>query len=245
MPYKPKRYKRKYKRKNKKSVDARQNAKIKKLQNMVYSQQESKYIDDVTPLTTVNSTGFLTQSLIGYENITATGATVSGSVIPSGHTTRLGNKINLKKLEVRFHMVNSTTDDYNKIRVICFTLADPDTSSGLGLPTVGDILETTSNLRSFYKKNSQFRYKILYDRTHSTGGCQSSTINPNFVGCGGVPCSKDFKMVLRWPKGYPIHYKSSAPATPIKNQIWFLFISDSLSVNHPRISTISRLNFDP
>ena len=182
MPYK-RRYKKKmYKKKGyrKRSVDAAQNRKIKKLQNMVYSQQEAKYIDDVFPLTTVSSTGFLTQTLMGLNTITATGATVGGSVIPSSHLTRLGNKINLKKIEVRFHMLNSTTDDYNRIRVICFSLADPDTSSGLGLPTIGDILETANDIQSFYKKNSVFRYKILYDRTHRTGGCQSSTINPNF-----------------------------------------------------------------
>lgn len=243
---KKKKYRRRnYRRRRKRNVDARQNAKIKRLQNFVYAQAEKKYIDDATALTTVNSTGFLTQSIIGYENISATGATVAGSVIPSSHLTRLGNKINLKKLEVRFHMVNSITDDYNRIRVICFTLADPDTSSGLGLPTIGDILETTSNLKSFYKKNSQYRYKILYDRTHRTGGCNTSTINPNFVGCGGLPPAKDFKMILRWPKGYPIHYKSSAPGTPIKNQIWFLFISDSTGIQHPQISTMSRLNYDP
>lgn len=229
----------------KKDKDKAQDAAIRKLKALVYNNQEKKWIDNVTPTQAITSTGEITQSILNYQGISASGATVGGVVIPSGPTTREGNKIHLNRMEVRFHMVNSSTDIYNRIRVICFLLKDPETSSAtIGPPTIGDILEVPNNLLSYYKKNSQKNYQILYDKMHSTGGCTAATVIPSFVG-SAVPNFKDFKVIYDWPKGLPIRYKSSPGAMPITNQIWFIFISDSQAGNHPGLSAYSRINFTP
>lgn len=230
-------------RRLKKRVDARQNAKIARLQRIVNSQLERKWIDDSSPATSITSGGSLTQSLINLENIYATGATVGGTtIIPSSHTTRLGNKISLKKLTVKFHQVNSNTDLYNNIRVIFFILPDPD-NIALGTPAVTDILET-ADWQSFYKKNSKFKYRILYDKTTTTGGW-SDTVNTSLSAGVGIPVAKNYTMTMTWKKGLPVHYKDEQANNPIKNQLWFLFISDSSAPNHPSIQTHSRLHFDP
>ena len=231
-------------RRLKKRVDARQNAKLKKLQSLVYSQRNEGWIDDVNPNVGVNSTGFITFDYCNLENIVAVAniASIGSQPATASNLTRYGNKITLKKLRLKVLWTNSITDIYNRQRMIVFVLPDPGVAP---LLQIGDILETAS-IDSFYKKNSPVKYRILKDVMISTTcGNQQIPPLPSFNGMGGKPFVFRNITINFGKNGMPVHYKGAAAGDPIKNKLGMIFISDSTTTSHPSVKVSSRLTFDP
>lgn len=97
-------------------------------------------------------------------------------------------------------------------------------------PNVSTILEssyltTTQGVLAPYEKDFKDYYTIIFDRRYTL-----SANRPVITG------------TIRYKSKKKIHFLESA-ATPARDSLFFLFISDSGAVSHPTISYINRLYF--
>lgn len=217
---------------------------VRTLKKQVYANKQAGWIDDFTGGTGVTSSGFTTYDWCALEKIAAVGGNVGGTIdVPAGPSTRIGNKITVKKLNCRFLFNCSENDIYNQVRVIIFTIPDPGSTSAAPL----DILETL-NVQSFYKKNSSVKFKIHKDFTVKLEQYkQTITQATGQLNLNGRTypswCTREF--VIPFPKGLDVWFRGANAGSPIKNQLGLLLISDSTVLPHPAVQLKTRLHFDP
>ena len=208
-------------KKFKKRTDAKQNKRLKTLENMVYKTLENKQINYNNNISItssgVNDNQFL-QVKVGVDD---------GTV--RGDTARIGNSVTLYRQQYRFNFLglNPETlgDRWNQIRCI---IAEPlDGNQPLLL---SDLLEYSSYalyggqvFASPYttKTNTNRRYKIHMDK--------SIELNATAKGATRV-----IKHDVRWKKGKVVEF--AGPGTeqiPTNHSMSILFVSDSGSALHP------------
>lgn len=230
---------RKYK-KRKKSLYVQ----VKRLKKQVYANVNPGWIDDFTAGTGVTSSGFTTYDWCAMEKIAAVGGNVGGTIdVPAGPSTRIGNKITVKKLSCRFLFNVSTQDIYNQVRVIIFSIPDPGTTSAAPL----DILQTL-NVQAFYKKNSSVKFKIHKDFTVKLGQYKASvTTATGALALNGHthPCFATREFIIKFPRGLDVWFRDQNAGSAIKNQLGLLLISDSSVLPHPSVQLKTRLHFAP
>lgn len=220
--------------------------KVAKLQKKVYNITQSCFKDKSIQLSGISSSGY-TQF-----DWTAQGDIADGSE----RDERLGNKIVVRSLNLKFKVnyatgsVLSTSDQFNRVRMIVFVIKDINVTTP---PGITDILQT-NEVDSFYKKDSEVKYTILYDQlwnlqnpewTVKTGA--GDTPPSTIIGCQSCvyPPFKSVSTKINFPKGLPLHYKGAATSQPILNSIGIALISDSSAIGHPYIDMNSRLVYDP
>lgn len=167
------------------------------------------------------------------------------------HLNRIGNKITVKKIQMKAQIKVAKDDEYNEFRMLLVQIPCPIIGT---TPSIQDILET-SDVYSFYKKDSKISYKILYDKVfqmsnaHLTVGAPGATVDMN-----GCPYKNfiHFNKTWNFPKGIPVHYSGSGvlPQTGhvTKNMLWLVMVSDSTTTvitGSPTIGYNVRLSFDP
>lgn len=157
------------------------------------------------------------------------------------HDERQGNKIMLKSFSTRAILQNSVSDQYNDCRIIIVMV-----DSLFNIPAVTDIqtdqiLEpdfvtgsATIGLYSHYKKNSQYKYDILYDRYHQVQLQATGSVRP---------VNKLIKIQHTFKKPIPIHYQTESADMPVQRFIGMLLISDSTIAPAPLFSHNTRLNW--
>ncbi|AXH77907.1 MAG: putative capsid protein [Circoviridae sp.] len=218
----PKRYKKK---------DAKQDKRIKALENMVLKTMENKQINYKNVNLAISSSGvpdsqFL-QVGVGAED---------GDV--QGDPARIGNSVTLYKQQYRFNFVGLNPDDltgdrWNQIRVIIAEALDGNQSILLA-----DVLQypsyfTNNNLvfTSPYttKTTTNRRYKIHMDKTFE--------LNATAKGA-----TKVIKHDVTWKNGKVIEFDALS-SIPTNHNMSIMFISDSGAVQHPTVSYAVRSTF--
>lgn len=174
--------------------------------------------------------------------------------IPQGddHDNRQGNKIAVKQIHLKGLLSVAIGDIFNQYRFIIFSTPDNPTTT----PAVSDILET-SDLFSFYKKNSPIKFQVHWDKTYQMSNVLASvgTVAPTELnGCpypNYIHVDKKIKIRDRFSKTkgpLSVWYRGPTNGQPIKNAIYCLVISDSISQvpsGHPSFVYYSRMHYDP
>jgi len=211
------------------------------LQTRVYNNLNDGWIDTYQSPYSIDAVGI-------FKDFTSLAAINCGS---TDHLGRIGNKIVLKKIQMKAQLRVAKDDEYNEVRLIMVQIDCPQIGQ---TPSIQDILET-SDVYSFYKKDSKIRFKILWDKVyqlsnaHLTVGAPGATTDMN-----GCPYKNFLHLDKTWkfPKGIPVYYSGTGvlPQTGhvTKNMIWLLAVSDSTTTivtGSPTLGYSVRLSFDP
>lgn len=208
-------------KKNKKRTDAKQNQRLKSLENMVYKTLENKQINYQNNLNITSSSvvdnAFL-QVRVGPDD-----------GVLKGDTARIGNSITLYRQQYRFNFLglnpDMAGDRWNQVRCI---IAEP--LDGNQTLIIDDILQYPNY--SLYgalvfaspyttKTNTNRRYKIHMDK--------SFELNATAKGATRV-----IKHDVKWKKGKVVEFAGPAlEQVPTNHNMTVIFISDSGSVLHP------------
>ncbi len=219
-------------RKFKKRTDAKQDKRLKSLENMVYKTLENKQINYNNNLL-ITSTPIVDNQFLQVRVGPDDGQT-------RGDTARIGNSITLYRQQYRFSFngLNPDTvlnDRWNQVRCI---IAEPlDGNQPLIL---SDLLQYSNY--SIYgalvfaspyttKTNTNRRYKIHMDK--------SFELNATAKGA-----TKIVKHDVKWKKGKVVEF--AGPGTeqiPTNHNMTVVFISDSGSALHPAVSFAVRSTY--
>lgn len=201
----------------KKSKDAKQDGRLKKLESFVYKTMENKQVNYRQDLS-ISSSGTAT-----YPFISLAQGTEDGSGYPSN--ARIGNSITLMSQRLDMNIIGES-GTFNQIRVILVESVDGNTSLALS-----DILEYSNYaiegdmvFVSPYttKTSTNKRYKIHMDRLVEVHG----------TGDAGKATAQIHKVVRYGKTGKVVNFNNNAvEATNHKLQLFC--ISDSASVGHP------------
>ncbi len=223
-------FKRKFR---KKRTDAKQNKRLKSLENMVYKTLENKQVNYTNSNLNISSTGVVDNAFLQVRVGPDDGAN-------RGDPARIGNSITLYRQQYRFNFVGLNPDTvlndrWNQIRCI---IAEPlDGNQPL---TLGDVLEYDSYIlynnlvfTSAYttKTATNRRYKIHMDKTFE--------LNATAKGATRV-----IKHDVKWKKGKVVEF--AGPGTeqiPTNHNMSIMFISDSGAVLHPTCSYMVRSTY--
>ena len=147
----------------KKRVDKAQNARIRSLEKFVYKTIENKQVNYAnTGGNAISTAGYVGSQFLQLNTGAEDGADL-------GDSARVGNSITLMSQDVRCYMTQSTTDTYNRVRMIIAESVDGNESL-----TIDDVLlygnYATSGQLVFSspyttKTDTNKRYKIHMDKT--------------------------------------------------------------------------------
>jgi len=167
------------------------------------------------------------QSLTAGSTIT----TLSNPPQGVGVRQRVGDDIELRSLRLNYQIVQLNADIYSDSRIIIFRWY-PNT--GLASPSLASILDNTAaiGLYSQYSWDTRDQYKILYDRTHSMSGTTAAPTSNSTI-----------SVMLHKVHVANLKIQFAAGATTGSNQIFALWISDSVIAPFPLISWSTRLRF--
>ena len=219
------------KKNKKRSQDAKQNSRIKKLESLVLKTMENKQVNYHATNQSITSAGYETGSFLR----TATGAQDGTNL---GDPARIGNSITLMNQKVCMNFTASATDTYNQIRVLLVESKDGNAPLSLN-----DVLEYGSYtlygslvFASPYttKTNTNRRYKVHMDKSFVLSGLPTK---------GGAPPSKVIKHNIKYNNGKVIEYEGPGAVNPTNHRLTMLIISDSVSASHPILDYSTRSTF--
>lgn len=152
---------------------------------------------------------------------------ISDIFVGTTDTTRIGDKLRMKALRMRYSW--EVSDTFNRCRLIVFQWTQNTASI---LPAVGDILEnagsSTTGVFSPYRHDTGSNYRILYDSMMHV-----DTDDPQKFRNVSIP--------LRRCKTRRISYVGgSAEGT---GKLFLLVITDSSAVSHPTFKAYARLTY--
>ena len=204
-------------------------AKVNRKVNRLLGKQEKKYADTTLTYTGVDSSGSV--NLLNIPNI------IEGV----GDTDRIGQKITLKSINIKGQLTvghGLTPDNFNQLRIMLVKYQ----THGSTTPPISAILQYHDpavytdeiQMNSLYKKNSTFKFKILYDKVHLLGYKLAAANNTHTF------TPKRFKISHKVTNG-DLHYTDVANPTGWTYAL--MYFSDSSAVNNPSISFVSRVTF--
>ena len=223
--------KRKFFRKKKRSQDAKQNSRIKKLESLVLKTIENKQVNYYSNGNSITSNGLEVGSFLA----TQVGAEDGTNL---GDPARIGNTITLMNQRFNMNITASATDTYNQIRVLLVESLDGNAPIALndvlqyGSYTLYGALVFASPYTT--KTNTNRRYKVHYDKTFTISGLPTK---------GGVPPAKVIKHNIKWKNGKLVEYEGAGSLNPTNHRITMLLISDSVSASHPQLDYSTRSTY--
>lgn len=230
MPYK-RRYKRRYNRRRKKYSRKKSTnlaSKVDQLGKIVARQTDRRWLDHTNTSVQIPITGTV------FDVFAL--STITGGDL---YNQRQGNHITIKSLQFKGQIFNAAvTDSYNIVRLMLIKI---DKYRGT-MPVIGDILQGDSipplgdpSHLSPYKKNSNFKYQVLWSKQVIT---ELSSV------AGTYPTMRCIEFTHSFGKlGLVTTYENDAAAPPITNGIFLACISDSGAVPHPVLACTTRVNY--
>lgn len=203
----------------KRRKDAKQDSRIKNLEQLVYKTIENKQINYEAEYNLQSSGWTVSNYLLP---ILATGAE-DGSV--NNDPARVGNTISLMRTCLTANLEVSQSDGFNRVRLML--VASKDGSQEI---TASDVLEYSSytthgNLVfvSQYKTKAATNknYQVLMDRV----------IDLNIY----KDAYKSIKFVKRWKNGKELMYDGPGASAPTNYKLSLIQVSDSTAITHPTI----------
>lgn len=222
--------KRKYKGKRK-SVDKKQNARIKSLESFVFKTMENKQVNFTDVARSITSASYNTGGFLSTSSGTQDGDNL-------GDPVRIGNSITLMNQKFNFNFTGSSTDTYNQIRLLLVESMD-----GNQALSIGDILQYGSYalygdlvFASPYttKTATNRKYKVHMDKHFILSGLATK---------GGVPPAKVIKHNITYKGGKVCEYDGPGAVSPNNHRISLIVISDSVAASHPEMNYSSRATF--
>ena len=211
----------------------RRKSSFRKLKTMVYANQDLRWKS--VPATNNPAPSGLTPA-VDYLGLLDIGA-------GDEHYQRQGNKISLKSFNLKGLLFNSATDAYNKTRILIVQIR----SLAYLAPTLGDIqiqeilepdltdpTSPTTSIFSHYKKNSKYKYKIIYDKLFQTQQVAAGSTRVNNI---------MFNIRHTFKTPLPVHYQSSSPDIPVQNMVCMFLLSDSTVAPHPVATWNTRITW--
>lgn len=173
--------------------------------------------------------------------------TVSGiglQSIPSGTqiSERIGREISVSS--IRFRGFVQYGDAYNKYRILVVQLPTEDRS--INGVSATDILANMNDwYNSFYRRNSDVKFKVLADRrgrimSYATGG-SSANISTNAA--TQHPSFQPLNMNFKFKSGLKVSYSSDALSSPTKNDIKIILLANSTLPDHPDYKACVRITY--
>lgn len=215
------------KKKFKKSTDAKQNQRLKKLENMVLKTMENKQTEYLNTGLNIPST-----SVRDGQFLQLTQGVADGNVTVGGITqgARIGNSITLLRQQFNIDITQNGNvapiDDWNRMRILIVEALD-----GNQPILINDVLEYSNYavhgdlvFASPYttKTATNRRYKVCYDKT----------VELNYRSKGA---SRVLKYIRKYKNGKVVEFNDNT-AIPTNHQMTLLFISDSAAIPHPQAS---------
>lgn len=212
----------KLKSKGKRRKDAKQDDRIKSLEKFVYKTLENKQVNRSSAPTNVTTGGYAFGSFLSLSVGPNDGATI-------GDPARIGDSVTLMKQQFNIGLAASSTDSYNRIRLIIvegLENQDISLSDMLSYPnysTHGDLVFSSPYTT---KTATLKRYKVYYDKVHE--------LNQNAKGA-----TRDIKHVIKYREsgspGKVLNFDGPTSSVPANHNMRILAISDSVSSTHPTI----------
>ena len=210
----------KFRRKRKpRTVNGKQNSRIKKLEQMILPSVEYKSRDITTSNAAISTTAYANYPMLQLEQ-------------GHGHSQRVGDKVTLKSMNCTLSLKKG--DSNNVVRVI---LAATPSSTHL---TLADVLEysnyTTHAEMVFcspYKRraaNAEKTYKIMFDKVYNL--TEDINVLVDKFKLGGIP-----------QKGKQVEFQAIGSQQPDNFNVSLLAISDSSAAGHPALSVICRSKY--
>ena len=225
-------FKKRFRKKPKRSTDAKQNSRIKKLESLVLKTIENKQVNYHLVGQSISTSGYAAGSFLS----TSVGAE-DGNVL--GDPARIGNTITLMNQRFNMNFQASATDTYNQIRVLLVESLDGNEPIAMtdvlqygSYSLYGDLVFASPYTT---KTNTNRRYKVHMDKCFSLsalatrGGQSAKVIKHNIKYKGGK--------LVEYPQG------GSTASNPTNHRITLLVVSSSVSADHPSLSYSSRSTF--
>jgi len=154
------------------------------------------------------------------------------SVVPQGVTvtTRVGDSLEVKALELKYFLYQVNVNIVTTVRVIVFFWRPNVT---LLAPLASTVLQATggTQVTAFPSFDYRTQFKFIYDETHSMAGIVASPT--------GISSVSSFKITLTNMAKKQIY---SPGSTGSNNALYIMFMSD-VAANEPTITYNARLTF--
>lgn len=215
----------------KKKKDAKQDKRIKSLENFVFKTLENKQVNYTDVGRSISNGSYATGGFLS----TSVGAEDG---VQLGDPSRIGNSITLMNQKFNFNFVGSSVDVWNQMRLLIVESLDGNQALG-----IGDVLQFGSYalygdlvFASPYTTKTQTnrKYKIHMDKTFTLSGLATK---------GGVPPAKIIKHTIRWKQGKVLEYSGPGAVSPNNHRVSLIVISDSASGPHPTMSYAARATY--
>ena len=204
-----------------KTTDGRQNQRIKKLEQTVYPSIEKKSRDITAFGASISSGGYGNQPMFQLEE-------------GDGSNQRVGDKVQLKTMEVSLSLAKADTDGTNSVRLI-FLNTPSTTAIGLddvleygNYTTDGDMVFSSPYRRK--ASTAESTYSIMFDKVYHFKS-NMRLITDKFL-LDKIPA-----------KGRACNFQSTGSVQPENFQVQVLAVSDSTASPHPAISYIVRSKY--
>lgn len=225
----PRKSKNAAKKQPKKSVDKKQNSRLKKLESFVYKTIENKQVNYNNTNLAVSNSGVRDGQFLSVAPGVNDGAA-------TGDTARIGNTITLMRQKFNFMITQNPTtpiDEWNRMRILIVEALDgnepiliSDVLTYSNYSVYGDLVFSSPRTT---KTATNRRYKVHMDKTFE--------LNRRSTGA-----SKVINFDANWKNGKLVEFDNLS-ATPTNHQMSILFISDSAAVPHPLVNYAVRSTY--
>lgn len=253
MPKIPKGFVRKAPRAFKKrtvSVDAKQNAAIRKLKKQVgrlTKSNEKKWYDKDQPSTAIPLSGVI-QPMLALDVWDSNAANANEIRSHAREGTSINVLSQMIKGQVYIDQNFASPDSNNKVRIMLVQMTDDN----IAAPALTDILEDPTGDRaiySFFKIKGTRRFKVHYDKLfnlQNPGQYFGNSSGANNVSTATEKYRREFRIKLKVPKdGMKVSYQQGSISGngPTVNGLFLVCYSDSGVISHPAMFYRSRLRF--
>lgn len=158
--------------------------------------------------------------------------TVTNLIIPTqgtGAGQRTGDTIQLRKMTLNYTLTTQNADIFNRVRILVF-IWKPNTF--LVAPTLATLTNGTGTTTTQWMYDWQYsnQFIILYDKIHYLSGLATA---PTVGGCQGGSIEMNLNSRVEFSPG----------STLGSNQVFILYISDSLVAPFPLLEYMSRVQY--
>ena len=208
----------------KSSKDKKQDKRIKSLEKFVFKTLENKQVNYSNP----GGNDISTSGYVASQFLTLQAGPEDGTDL--GDEARIGDSITLMRQQIDCYMVQSTTDSFNRMRMLIVEALDgneplvlSDVLYHSNYTTSGDLVFSSPYTT---KTNTNRRYKIHMDK--------SFELNNNAQGA-----TRKIKHVVKYrEKGSPgkvVEYSGPGSLNATNHRLCIMWISDSVSTSHPQV----------
>ena len=217
-----KKFRRKRRPVARKRVDKAQNQRIRSLEKFVYKTIENKQVNYAnTGGNNISTAGYVGSQFLSLDTGPEDGAAL-------GDEARIGNSITLMSQDIRCYMTQSTTDTYNRVRMIIVESVDGNESLAIDDVLLYGDYSTHGQLvfNSPYttKTDTNKRYKIHMDKTFE--------LNSYAQGASKVITHK-VKYRQNKSPGKVLEYDGPGEVNANNHRLSVMWISDSAEATHP------------